>query len=322
MVGDAGLEPTTPRTRSVCASQLRQSPTTGTYYGFFRKGKKENGIPARPLLFRSVPENRSALEIDHVRVFPSEGNELGMGSAFEYLSSAHNENFVGFFYGLETVRHYDDGFVREKPVKRFRNGGLRKRIERGSRFVQYEDFGIPQEDARYREALAFAAGKPHSPLPNFRIETERHRRNEIAPGMVERQPERIVARNVGKPVAKVLANGSVENRRLLRKVSDMREIRIETEGRNVLPVDEDAAGIGNRDSEKEFHERRLSRSAPADHGGFLAAFERKRKVSYNRFAAFRIRKIHAIQNEFPGARNERVSFSVAAEFPHVSQVFA
>ena len=145
-------------------------------------------------------------------------------------------------------------------------------IERSGRLVQQQDRRILHECARDRDALALAAGQLDAAVADHGVETFRQAVDEIAAGR-DRRPQHLVVGRIGPAIADVLANGTVEQRNVLRHDRDGLAQALLRHLGDVLPVDGDAALVGIVEALQQREQRGLAAAGLTDQADALAGLE-------------------------------------------------
>ena len=83
-----------------------------------------------------------------------------MGPAFDDASVIEHEDEVGVGDGRQPVRDDEHRAAGEQPIHGFLDQTLGFGVERGSRFVENQNWRIDEQRARDRDALPLAAGEP------------------------------------------------------------------------------------------------------------------------------------------------------------------
>lgn len=220
-----------------------------------------------------------------------------MGALFENLSSGtENEDIVGFFDGLEAVGDDDDGFVLEEFAECLRDMDLRKAIKCARRLVEDEDLGVTEEYTSDREALAFSSGEADSLLSDEGIESIWEPIQEVTFRVCECDQEVIVGRSIGYPEDHIFSDRPVEYGWLLWEISNMWEIRIESESEEILPIDIRLTFHRLQESEEDFHDRTLPCPTASDESDFLPSFESGREIFHCIPTALRVGIAHILKN--------------------------
>ncbi len=97
------------------------------------------------------------------------GADVGDGAILDHHDA------VGAAHRGKPVRDHEHGAAAHQIVQRGLHQRFRLAVERGSGFVQNQDWRIFQHGARDGDALALAAGKPHAALADHGVVTRGQR---------------------------------------------------------------------------------------------------------------------------------------------------
>ena len=150
---------------------------------------------------------------------------------------------------------------------------LRRRVERGRRLVEADHGRVLEHGARERDALLLAPGELEPPLADDRVEAVRQR---VEQRRQVRRARRGLDGGVGRArvaVADVLADGRVEERRVLGHDADGVPQVADVVVPDVAAADGHAAAVDVVEAEEEPQERRLAAARRAHDGHGLARFD-------------------------------------------------
>ena len=172
--------------------------------------------------------------------------------------------------GGEPVRDDDDGATLHEVAERDLDERFALGVESGGGFVEDEDGGVLQDGAGDGDALAFAAGEAEALFADDGVVALRHAQDEVVGEGVAGGLYDLFGGNIGLAVGDVVAHGVVEEDRLLRDLGDLFAERLESEGANIVAVDEDAAAADVVEARDEIDQRALPCPAGADESEHFA----------------------------------------------------
>lgn len=225
----------------------------------------------------------STLKLNHLGILPTICDELSMSSVFSDVTVVQYDNLISFFYGLETMGDNDECPSFTQSIERLRNFRFRKRIKCGSGLIQYNDFGILEEESSNRETLAFTTRKPDTLFSNLRLKPFGHTPHEFALGCFKRGMDFLLSCHfpIRKPVREIFVYCPVKYGGLLRKVSDVSVVRFERDGTEILSVGKYRSGRRSNKPKKKFYDRRFSCAGFSNEGYFLSSTNQERKILQN-----------------------------------------
>src|SRR5262249_12844015 len=177
--------------------------------------------------------------------------------------------------GREPVGDRDHDLAGHQGAEARLDRGLDLAVERGGRLVEHQHRGILEDDAGDGDALALAAGKLDAALADLRgvaapalpvLELE----DELV-GMGElRGAHDLGLGRLRAAVADVVADRAVQKRCVLGDHGDLRAQALLGDRRDVLPVDQPAAGVEVEEAQQQVDERRLAGAGAPDQPDLLA----------------------------------------------------
>ena len=193
-----------------------------------------------------------------------------MGAAFRQLALVEHEDRVGVGNGREAVRDRDRGAVGRHGVERGEDVLLGAGVERAGRLVEQQDRRVLDEGPRDRDALLLAARELEPALAHLGGEALRQALDQRHQGRGARCVGDV---GLARPVAAigdVVADGVVEQHRILGNDAEHRAQRGLGHAPDVLPVDQDAPGEWIVEAEQQASDGGLARARGADDGDLVA----------------------------------------------------
>ena len=206
-----------------------------------------------------------------------------MAAHFDDLAMVEHDQAVHRGDGREAMGDGDHGLAGHQPGEALLDRRFHFRVERRGRLVEDEDRRILEEHAGDGDALALAAGKLGAALADMRVEAlpapmvRKAGHERIGMRLTDRIAHRVFA-GIRPAVEHVLADRAVQQRGVLRDEADLLAQRILRDLRDILPVDDDAAGLDVVEAQQQVGDRRFAGARAADEADLLAGLYRQRQV--------------------------------------------
>src|SRR5262249_22317323 len=165
--------------------------------------------------------------------------------------------------------------VTRDPLQRILDFLLSVTVQSGSRRAQQEYWGRLEDRARNRDTLLFAAGQLQAALPDLGLVALRRHADEL---IDLREPSRLLDLGVARvptSITDVVANGVVEQNRVLRNHANGGAQRGLCDLADILPIDQDAAAAYLEKPKQQARDGRFAGAGRADdrHGVTCRNFE-------------------------------------------------
>ena len=164
-----------------------------------------------------------------------------MGAKLGNAAVLHYRDAIGATNCGEAVRDDEHGPTLHEVGERGLDGSFALGIKRGGGFVEDEDRGVLEQGAGDGEALALPAGETCSAFADHRIVALRKTLDEIVRERGLCGGGDPLHGDVGLAIGDVVANGVVEEHRLLRDFADLLAERDESEVADVVVIEKDGA---------------------------------------------------------------------------------
>ena len=154
-----------------------------------------------------------------------------------------HHDLVGVAHGRQAVGDDEGGAARHQRLERLLDARLRRRVERAGRLVEDQDRRVLEQRAGDGQALALAARQGRAALADQGVVALRLAHDEVV-----RLGERgrlldLGLRRIGPADPQVVADGAVEQRRILEHHADVAAKRFELDVAMVEAVDADRARL-------------------------------------------------------------------------------
>ena len=133
-----------------------------------------------------------------------------MVAALDQLSVVEHEDVIAGHHAGEPVGHDQRRAAGHQAVERLLNGGLVLSVDAGERLVEDQDWGIAQQRAGDRDALALAAGEAVAALADRRLVALGQVADELVGVGGLRGGDDLLVGGVGPAEAQVVQDGAVE----------------------------------------------------------------------------------------------------------------
>ena len=165
-----------------------------------------------------------------------------------------------------------------QPPQRRQHPVTAVRVERRRGLVQHQHRGVAQHRPGDGDPLGLAAGQPSPAFADPGVVAIRQRGDELV--RVRRHGRRadLLVGRVGASVGDVVADGAVDQQRLLEDDRDVPTQRGTGQVAQVVAVEEHPTGVGVEAAQDQTSKRRLARAARTDHGDHLARAQREGDV--------------------------------------------
>ena len=190
-----------------------------------------------------------------------------MVAALDNEAAFDDKNLIGAADGGEPVGDDEGGAALHELVEAGLDHGLRFGVERAGGFVENEDARLGKKGAGDGEALALAAGELDAALADDGVVGFREALGELIDAGGAAGKEKLLFGGVGAGEEDVLADGAVEEERVLQDDAELRAEGVEVDVRKVDTVDEDAAAGGRVEGAEEADDGGLAGAGGADERG-------------------------------------------------------
>lgn len=224
-----------------------------------------------------------------------------MGSGFENTALVETEDLVGLGDGRETVSDDEGGAALCELLERGLDMLFGARVERGSGFVEENDFRVLEDGACNCDALFFTTREPESALADFSFICvgEAHDFVVDAGGAAGIEDHFVGGVRVG--VFQIVHDRFVKEDSVLRDDANVLAERVDSDVTHVLAVDLDGALLDVVETEEEPEDGCLAAAALADKGGRGAGLAEEVEPTERRLAVV-VREVHIAEYDLPGAR--------------------
>ncbi len=143
-------------------------------------------------------------------------------------------------------------------------------VERRGRLVEQQHARVADEGPRDRDPLPLPAREPRATLADDRVPAVGHGVNDLERIGGAKRLEHDLVRDLGEAIGDVLADGPLEQHRLLRHHRDSGAEGAQVEALHVDPVEQQPSAGRPKEAEHDIEQRRLARPGGADEGDGLA----------------------------------------------------
>src|SRR3989344_4412766 len=213
-----------------------------------------------------------------LRINPASGDKLLVRSLLRYLPVFEHNNAVHFPQRREPVRNRDDRLPFHQLAERLLDFHFALTIERRGRLVEQEYRRVFQYCAGNWDALAFAAGELDAALADHRAVAGRKPGDEVVRLRELRRFDDFLFGCARISVCDVLADGAVEEQRLLRHDRDGVAEALLRHARDIGAVNRNRPRTQIMVAQDEPDERGFPRARPADDTDPLPRRDDEREV--------------------------------------------
>src|SRR5271165_2116091 len=225
------------------------------------------------------------LRLGDVSVRAAHRQKLAVAAALDYTAAIDNTNFVGLRHRRQAVGDDDRGAALAQRAQRLLDRLLGLGIERRSRFVEEDEWGVLEKGAGDGDALALPAGELHAVLAARRVVPALESHDEVVRISRLGGGDDFLLARAWPAHRDVVAHRTLEQKILLRDIGDLPAKRSAGDGRDVDAVAKDLPGTNFIKAQDEVHHRRLAAAGAAD--------QRRRPAGFGDEA-------DAMQHGFPG----------------------
>src|SRR5262249_32070734 len=180
------------------------------------------------------------------------------------------------------VSNHDDGLVLHEVFEGLLDGLLGDRVEAGGRFIEYQDGGVLDDDARYRNPLALPSGEFHTPLAHQRGVLILDPGDELVSMGLARRIDHLRIAGLEPPVADVLEQTAMKEVRILRYQAQLRVQRVLRHAADIVAVDQDLPALRVVQAQDQADEGGLPGPGEPDQAYTLPGRDRDTQVLENR----------------------------------------
>lgn len=193
-----------------------------------------------------------------------------MGTLFNDGAFVEDNDLVGFADGGEAVCDDEDGAVGGEVVEGFLNEAFGNGIDAGGGLIENDKGRVFEKDAGNGHALFFALREAYTLFPDVGIETFREFVDEVPRAGPLESVADIIIGGIFAGEEEVVADGSFEEKRILRDVADALMNILEVEVSDIGPVDVDCPAGDIVGAHGKVGDGAFAGTGVADEGGHFA----------------------------------------------------
>eukprot|EP00048_Salpingoeca_helianthica_P013575 m.203479 g.203479 ORF g.203479 m.203479 type:complete len:334 (+) comp15520_c2_seq4:69-1070(+) len=200
------------------------------------------------------------------------GHELVVRARLHHPALVQHHNHVGIADRRQAMSHDDGGAALARAVHGLLHQLLVDIVQRTRRLVEHDETDVvfAHKSARDGNALPLAARETLPHLADSVVQPVRKRRHKVRGiGFGQRGPHPLLGA-ARQAVSHVLADGHVEETRLLLDAGHVVPQRVRVHRRDILPVHQNLAGIDIIHAHEQLQDGGLARARRADKGDALA----------------------------------------------------
>ncbi len=206
------------------------------------------------------------LQIPHAGVEAARLQQLRVRAAFDHAPAFHHQNLMRIDHGGQAVSNHNGSAVARGRAYFRLNRLFVVRVELRGGFVENQDGRIFQQGTGNGHALLLSAGQLEAALAHLRLIALGRADDEVVDMRGARHRLYLGRAGAGFAVGDVVANGVVEQHRVLRHDADGAAHTGLRDLGDVLAVDQNAPGLRRVKAKQQTRQRGFSRAGRADDG--------------------------------------------------------
>src|SRR5271157_4356696 len=206
-----------------------------------------------------------------------------MRAALDDAATFYHQNLVGTANSGQAMRDDERGAPLHQVREAFLDHALRLGVEAGGGFVQDENARVGQDSARNRDPLALSAREFDAAFADDGVVLQFVFLGKLIHSGDGAGAKDFLLRRIGLGKSHILANGSVEEKRILQNHPQLRALGLKPHSRKIDRINQHLARIRSVESRNQTDDGGLARAGRADQRRHSAGAGAKGNVVQNGF---------------------------------------